>query len=115
MLAELWADRLRGTGVTVHSMHPGWADTPAVQSSLPRFHRVTEAILRTPAEGADTVLWLAASDAAREETGLFYFDREPQRTVWLPGTRASQDERAALWRLADEPLPEFREERRRKA
>ena len=28
ILTELWAKRLAGTGVVVHAMHPGWADTP---------------------------------------------------------------------------------------
>ena len=101
VLAELFAERWRGTRVTVNSMHPGWADTPAVRSSLPGFHRVTRAILRTPAEGADTVVWLAASEAAGRVSGRFFFDREPRRTHWLPGTRESREEREALWRLCE--------------
>src|SRR5206468_1834775 len=39
ILTEMWAQRLREPGITVHSMHPGWVDTPGVESSLPRFHR----------------------------------------------------------------------------
>ena len=76
VLSELWAEQLRGTSVKVNAMHPGWADTPAVQSSIPGFYQLTRRILRTPAEGADTIIWLAASDAAREHTGEFFFDRE---------------------------------------
>ena len=37
VLTELWAQRLEGTGVVVHAMHPGWADTPGVRTSLPTF------------------------------------------------------------------------------
>jgi len=102
VLAELFAERLRSAGVVVNSMHPGWADTPAVRSSLPGFHRVTQAILRSPAEAADTVVWLAASEKAGLETGLFYFDREPRRTHWLPGTRESRADRERLWALCEE-------------
>ena len=51
-------------GVLVTSMHPGWADTPGVRRSLPRFFKLTQGVLRTPDEGADTIVWLAASDAA---------------------------------------------------
>jgi dehydrogenase/reductase SDR family member 12 len=98
VLAELWAERLRDAGVLVVSMHPGWADTPAVRSSIPGFHRVTRPILRTPAEGADTVVWLAAAPRARIESGRFYFDREPRRAYWIPGTRESADDRRALWK-----------------
>jgi len=101
VLAELWAEELRGTSVVVHSMHPGWADTPSVQSSLPAFHRVTSKILRTAAEGADTVVWLAASDRARETSGKFFFDREVRRTHLLPFTRESEDQRRALWELCE--------------
>ena len=101
VLAELWAEALQGTPVIVHSMHPGWADTPSVRESLPRFHRVTRHILRTPAEGADTVVWLAACPRARETTGGFFFDRTPQRTRWLPFTRESQSDRQALWELCE--------------
>ena len=41
VLTEMWAQQLAGTGVSVHAMHPGWADTAGVQSSLPRFYRAT--------------------------------------------------------------------------
>jgi NAD(P)-dependent dehydrogenase (short-subunit alcohol dehydrogenase family) len=108
VLAELWAEELRGSSVVVNAMHPGWADTPSVKSSLPRFHRLTRRILRTPAEGADTVVWLAASARARR-TGGFFFDREARRTHLLPFTRESSEDRRALWelceRLSAEPSP----------
>ena len=97
-----WIPRLRGTPVAVHAMHPGWADTASVRTSLPRFHRVTEAILRTPAEGADTVVWLAASPAARELQGAFVFDREARRTHLLPGTPEDAEERRRFLERCDE-------------
>ncbi|NNL64696.1 MAG: SDR family oxidoreductase [Myxococcales bacterium] len=101
VLSEMFAEAFRGTNVTVNAMHPGWADTPAVRSSLPLFHRVTRLILRTPAEGADTVLWLAASAAARPHTGRFFFDRHVRRTQWLPTTQESRVERDALWQTCE--------------
>jgi NAD(P)-dependent dehydrogenase (short-subunit alcohol dehydrogenase family) len=100
-LAQEWARRSEKSGLRVVSMHPGWADTPAVAQSLPRFRRVTEAILRTPAEGADTVVWLAAAPRERLEPGGFYFDRERRSPHLLPWTRESARERAALWRFAE--------------
>ncbi|MBW2500136.1 MAG: SDR family NAD(P)-dependent oxidoreductase [Deltaproteobacteria bacterium] len=101
VLAELWAEELAETRVCVNSMHPGWADTPAVRTSLPRFHRLTETILRTPAEGADTVVWLAASPAAEGETGHFFFDRRAVRSHWTPTTRESDEDRDRLWALCE--------------
>ncbi len=102
ILSRLWGEELRGEGVVVHAMHPGWADTPAVRTSLPRFHRVTRAILRTPSEGADTVVWLACAAAAARSTGQLWFDRRPQSPHWLPWTRETRAEREALWELCRE-------------
>jgi NAD(P)-dependent dehydrogenase (short-subunit alcohol dehydrogenase family) len=101
VLSELWADELRGSGVLVNAMHPGWADTPAVESSLPRFHSVTRNILRTPAEGADTVVWMAARPRTEQRTGRFFFDRKERRTHLLPFTRESAEDRRALWALCE--------------
>ena len=46
-LAEMWAETLRSDRVVVHTMHPGWADTPGVRRSLPTFRRITGPLLRT--------------------------------------------------------------------
>jgi NAD(P)-dependent dehydrogenase (short-subunit alcohol dehydrogenase family) len=102
VLSELWAEELRASSVVVNAMHPGWADTPSVKSSLPRFHRVTRNILRTPAEGADTVVWLAACPRARHSTGRFFFDRQERRTHLLPFTSESDEDRRALWKLCEQ-------------
>jgi len=94
VLSEMWAERLRGTGVAVHSMHPGWVDTPGLERSLPRFHRLMKPALRRPEEGADTIVWLAASE---HPSGRFWHDREERPTHILPRTRESEDERRRLW------------------
>ena len=101
VLSELWAERLAGRGVVSHAMHPGWAATPGVARSIPTFERVTRRILRTPEEGADTVIWLAACERVGHETGRFWFDRRPVPTVMLPGTREAPQERAALWQALE--------------
>lgn len=99
VLTELWAARTAGSGLTHNSMHPGWADTPAVRASLPRFHRVMAPILRTPEQGADTIVWLAACPRLTGETGRFWFDREVRPTVVVPGTREDPADRERLWQL----------------
>ena len=98
VLNELWAERHRKRGVTFFAMHPGWADTPGVQSSLPRFRAATKGVLRTPEEGADTVVWLAVAPSLSMRNGLFWFDREPVSTHYLPWTTESPEERQALAR-----------------
>ncbi len=96
-LAALWAEVLLGSTVTVHAMHPGWADTPAVETSLPRFHALTRRLLRSPEEGADTVVWLACAARAAGTSGGFWFDRRQVRAHVLPGARDDPAERARLW------------------
>jgi dehydrogenase/reductase SDR family protein 12 len=97
ILTELWAERWREDGVGVHSMHPGWADTEGVRDSLPRFYTLTKPLLRTPAQGADTTVWLAGADAATLGTGGFWHDRRRRPTHLLPTTRESASDRESLW------------------
>jgi hypothetical protein len=78
-------------------MHPGWADTPGVASSLPGFRAVTRRLLRTPEQGADTITWLAASPEAARTSGVFWLDREPHVTHVFPGTVPTPEERRQLW------------------
>lgn len=101
ILAELWAEVLRPQRITVNAMHPGWADTGGVQTSLPTFHRLMQSLLRTPAEGADTAVWLAASPSVRGRTGEWFFDRQARSTHYLPNTRESESDRQALWALCE--------------
>jgi dehydrogenase/reductase SDR family protein 12 len=96
VLSEQLSERLKGRGIAVHAMHPGWADTPGVESSIPGFWKLTQKILRSPAEGADTVIWLAACDKAQDQSGRFWFDRKA-RSTHLFGKRAAPGERERLW------------------
>jgi dehydrogenase/reductase SDR family member 12 len=100
VLAAMQAERVQSRGIDVHAMHPGWADTDAVRSSLPRFHRVTRAILRTAEEGADTAIWLAACPRLAGQTGGFWFDRALQNPHKVPWTRESAADREGLWKAA---------------
>lgn len=97
ILTEMWAQRLAGTGVTVHAMHPGWADTGGLKSSLPRFHRATRPLLRTPGQGADTIVWLGTAAEPADSSGGFWHDRRRRPTHLLPRTRETEAERSRLW------------------
>lgn len=92
-----WARRLRPDHVVANAMHPGWADTPGLSSSLPRFHELLRPGLRSPEEAADTIVWLAASDEARGQTGRLFLDRRARPFDRLPGTRTKAEQRQALW------------------
>ena len=101
VLAELWAEELRGDGAVVHAMHPGWADTPGVATSLPGFRKATRPILRTDAQGADTTVWLAAADEPGRSSGRFWHDRRPRPTHYLGRTKEGEGDRRALWEACE--------------
>lgn len=97
VLVREWARRLRGRGVTANAMHPGWTDTPGLEASLPAFREFLGPYARTPDEGVDTIVWLAASDEARGRTGRLFLDRRARPFDRLPMTRVSAEARRALW------------------
>jgi dehydrogenase/reductase SDR family protein 12 len=112
VLAHEWDRRWRHEGVASYAMHPGWVATPGLTSSLPTVARLGP-LLRTPTEGADTAVWLAAGgqwastgrqgDQARagEKPGGIWLDRRRRHEYYLPSTyrrpahRRSDGE--ALW------------------
>jgi dehydrogenase/reductase SDR family member 12 len=96
-LMREWARRLSGAGVSFAAMHPGWADTPGLAESLPDFHRVMRPVLRTAAEGVDTIVWLAAHPEPASTSGRLYLDRRPRPFDRLPATRLSAQQRRRLW------------------
>lgn len=102
ILTERWAKELADKNVVVHAMHPGWADTPGVRKSLPAFYRFTRPVLRTAAQGADTIVWLAAAKEPAGSTGGFWLDREPHLTYVLPGTRETEHDRQRLHDILQE-------------
>jgi NAD(P)-dependent dehydrogenase (short-subunit alcohol dehydrogenase family) len=95
-LASLWAEH-DPDGPRVAAMHPGWADTAAVQAALPRFRALTRPLLRDAAGGADTLAWLATTPIDQLARGAFYFDRAARATHVLPWQRDRPADRAALW------------------
>jgi NAD(P)-dependent dehydrogenase (short-subunit alcohol dehydrogenase family) len=99
-LNEMWAQRVPAAEVVFHAMHPGWADTPGVRESLPTFRKIVGPLLRTPAQGVDTLVWLAADDGEpRTTSGHFWLDRHQRSIHKLPTTRKSDtpDRRRELW------------------
>jgi dehydrogenase/reductase SDR family member 12 len=73
-LTRAWNARWGGEP-KVHVMHPGWADTAGVQSSLPWFRAVLASRLRTAEQAADTALWLGATRPGVAKDGGIWLDR----------------------------------------
>ncbi|OPX09243.1 SDR family NAD(P)-dependent oxidoreductase [Mycobacterium sp. AT1] len=97
VLADAWARRLATSDVRVESMHPGWAKTPGVAEALPTFQRLTGPILRDPADGGDTAVWLVATRPS-SQSPHFWHDRAQRPTTF--GWQRTQDA-AAVARFLD--------------
>lgn len=69
------ARRLKGTGVTVNAVHPGF-----VHTNFQRAARLSMQGHLTPEEGADTQIWLATSDQVEGVTGKYFVGRRDTRT-----------------------------------
>lgn len=94
--------RLLQPALVVHSMHPGWADTPGIAASLPTFRRALGPALRSPEQGADTTVWLAAAPAPGQTSGELWHDRATRAKHYLPWSRESTDERAEFYDKCEE-------------
>jgi dehydrogenase/reductase SDR family protein 12 len=74
-LVEELAKKAEWNNFFIYSMHPGWVGTDGLKEALPKFYHFMKKRLRTPEEGADTILWCLLKDYA-PESGGFYFDRK---------------------------------------
>lgn len=92
------ARRLEGTGVTANALHPGFVSTEIFQKGggALSFALAVLAKLRArrPAEGADTVVWLAASPEVDGRSGLLWVDRHEHPCRFRD--EAAEEE---LWRM----------------
>ncbi|KAJ8277726.1 hypothetical protein GJAV_G00079130 [Gymnothorax javanicus] len=98
------ARRLKGSGVTVYSLHPG-----VVQSELWRnlskpmqmAVKISRPFTKTSVQGAQTSIYCAVEPELEKETGGYYSDCAPERC-----TRAASDDEMAekLWDLSCQML-----------
>jgi NAD(P)-dependent dehydrogenase (short-subunit alcohol dehydrogenase family) len=93
------ARRLHGTGVTANCVHPGVVATNIWRGSdwLSRLARLFAWLYKTPEEGAEGVLYLAASRELDGTTGQYFKEMEAVN----PSPEAYDEKAAArLWRLS---------------
>ena len=104
-ITEMWAQKTVGSGVSVQCMHPGYAATPGTEK-LPglvdkkegSFFEEHGPKLRTAAQGADTIVWMASAPKVRETSGLFWADRRAVNPHFtLGGTKISKKDKDLLW------------------
>ena len=91
------AERLEGTGVTATCMHPGAVNTRFGTNNLGPMtilFRLFKPFMRTPDQGADTVIWLASSPEVEGLSGRYYADRKPLEPKKIANDPAA---RRRLW------------------
>ncbi len=81
MWTRALARRLAGTNITANSLDPGAVATAIVRKGGGFLSRIAGRFAagrrgKTPVEGADTPLWLAASEEAAGRTGRFFIQRQ---------------------------------------
>jgi NAD(P)-dependent dehydrogenase (short-subunit alcohol dehydrogenase family) len=94
------ASRLEGTNVTSNAMHPGWVRTNIGRDNgLPvrLLMQLLQMGARSAAEGARTILYLAASPEVEGVSGKYFIDERPVRS-----SAASHDRDSArrLWAIS---------------
>ena len=93
--------RLEGTGVTANSVHPGVVRTNFGAEDQAWFFtvisRVVRPLLKTPAQGAQTPIYLASSPEMDGVTGMFYAGRKPKTANKIA---YDPDMTAKLWNVS---------------
>jgi dehydrogenase/reductase SDR family member 12 len=92
VLTAAWQRHEPADGRTFCAMHPGWAATPGVADSLPTFQRIVGPLLRSPAEGVDTLVWLSTLPPGEPEGGKLWLDRQVRSPYRLKKTRTTHEE-----------------------
>ena len=96
------ARRMERTGVTANSLHPGSVATNFGRNNggpLRMMVKMMAPLMRSPARGAETSIYLAASPDVEGVTGRYFFNSREKRP-----SKAARDERDAgrLWRISEE-------------
>lgn len=109
LAVQLWtqelAERLRGSGVTANSLHPGhvatniWQLWPRPTWPQKLLQRLITAVMVSPAAGAETTTYLATSPEVAGISGAYFVKRRPRRVAKPATDRRLQRE---LWRVSEE-------------
>jgi len=95
------ADRLEGTGVVANCLHPGAVSTNFGQNNrgpIALLFRLFKPFMRSPEQGADTLVYLASSPEAGEMNGKYLTDR---KEVSPPEPRDEAAQKR-LWEVSEE-------------
>lgn len=89
------AERLKGSGVVVNTLHPGLvANTRLLESTGGFFRWMTNTVGGTPEKAADTAVWLATAPETANVTGKMF---EKRKELATPGQPSDPAARKRLW------------------
>jgi NAD(P)-dependent dehydrogenase (short-subunit alcohol dehydrogenase family) len=93
------ARRLEGSGVTANCVHPGTIATDLFRGVPPPIRGLIKLFMKSPAQGAETPLWLATSPEAGNASDEYFVNRRP-----IQASAASRDQEKAerLWAISEE-------------
>jgi retinol dehydrogenase 14 len=96
------AERLRGTGVAANCIHPGAVNTSFGTNNrgiMTLLFRAFKPFMRSPEQGADTVIYLASSPDVEGMTGKYLSDR---KLITASDMAYDEDLRERLWEISEE-------------
>lgn len=94
------ARRLAGTGVTVNAAHPGAVATGFAKGNAGLWGMlfgIFRPLMRTPAEGAQTSIYLASAPEIAHVTGMYFADQRPAHSSPASHDRQAQQR---LWQVS---------------
>ncbi len=95
------AERLEGSGVVANCLHPGAVSTNFAQNNrgpIALFFRLFKPFMRSPEQGADTLVYLASAPETGELNGKYLTDRKEVSPA-EPRNEAAQKR---LWEVSEE-------------
>ena len=95
------AERLEGTGVVANCLHPGAVSTNFAQNNhgpIALLFRLFKPFMRSPEQGADTLVYLASSPEAGELNGKYLTDRKEVS----PAEPRDETSQKRLWEVSEE-------------
>jgi len=101
MFTNELARRVAGSGVTANAVHPGVVRTSFGAEDQAWFFTLMSGVIRpflkTPAQGAETPIYLASSPAVSGANGQFFINRKPKTAN---KTAYDTDVSARLWKIS---------------
>jgi NAD(P)-dependent dehydrogenase (short-subunit alcohol dehydrogenase family) len=101
MFTYALARRLVGTGITVNALHPGFVGSRIANKggAIDWLWALIKPFALTPAQGAETAVYLALSQEVATVSGQYFYKKKPIRSNALSYDEGAQER---LWQVSAE-------------